>query len=70
MTQLDAAYRAWLKARAANPPGAATVRNRAAQLIEIIDALKSVYPQANLHDCEAGEDETIVRLGSTALGIY
>ena len=70
MIELDAAYRAWLKARAANPAGSATVRNRTAQLIEIIDALKSVYPQANLHDCEAGEDETIVRLGSTALGIY
>jgi hypothetical protein len=46
------------------------VRNRATRLIAIIDTLKSVYPHATLHDCDAGEDETIVRLGSTALGIY
>ena len=70
MLELDAAYRAWLVARAANAPNAKIVRDRASRLVAIIDALKSVYPLANLHDCDAGEDEQIVRLGSTALGIY
>ena len=70
MIEFDAAYRDWLTARSARPGGAAAVDAKAARLVAILDALKSVYPQATLHDCDAGEDETIVRLGSTALGIY
>jgi hypothetical protein len=70
MIDLDAAYRAWLNARAAGKPNAATIRNTSRRLIEILEALNTVYPAASLHDCDAGEDETIVRLGSTALGIF
>jgi hypothetical protein len=70
MIELDEAYREWLAARAANSAGSAALRASSARLIAIIDALKSVYPQATLHDCDAGDNETIVRLGSTALGIF
>jgi hypothetical protein len=70
MVLLDAAYRAWLNARAAPRPNPATVRTTARRLIEILETLTSVYPAASLHDCDAGEDESIVRLGSTALGIF
>jgi hypothetical protein len=70
MMELDEAYQAWLAARAANPPASAAIQAPTARLISIIDGLKSVYPQATLHDCDAGDNETIVRLGSTALGIY
>ena len=55
---------------AAAKPNATTIRNTSRRLIEILEALNTVYPAASLHDCDAGEDETIVRLGSTALGIF
>ena len=67
MIEFDQAYRDWLAARAA---GSTVLQGQTARLVAMLDALKSVYPQATLHDCDAGEDETIVRLGSTALGIY
>lgn len=70
MTDFDAAYRAWRTAWAAAKPNATTIRNTSRRLIEILEALNTVYPAASLHDCDAGEDETIVRLGSTALGIF
>ncbi len=70
MIDFDRAYRAWLTARAAPKPNPATVRDRTGKLIEILESLSTVYPAASLHDCDMGEDETIVRLGSTALGIF
>jgi hypothetical protein len=70
MTELDGAYRAWLAAKGAATPDAPTLRVTTRRLIEILEALSTVYPAASLHDCDVGEDETIVRLGSTALGIF
>ncbi len=70
MIEFDAAYRAWLTAHAAAKPKPATIRNRAKKLIEILESLTTVYPAASLYDCDEGEDETLVRLGSTALGIF
>jgi hypothetical protein len=70
MTELDGAYRAWLAAKGTATPDAPTLRVTTRRLIEILEALSTVYPAASLHDCDVGEDETIVRLGSTALGIF
>jgi hypothetical protein len=70
MTEFDKAHLAWLKARGAKTPNPATVRNAARKLILILEGLKTVYPAASLHDCDAGEDETMVRLGTSALGIF
>jgi hypothetical protein len=70
MTELDATYRAWLTARAAAKPDPVTIANTARNLIDILELLATVYPAASLHDCDAGEDENIVRLGATALGIF
>ena len=70
MTEFDAAYRAWLMARAAAKPNPATIRTRAAKLTAILESLTTVYPAASLHDCDVGEDENLVRLGSTAIGIF
>jgi len=70
MAQLDAAYLAWLSARAAATPNAATVRSTAKALIDVLEALATVYPAASLHDCDAGEADIPVRLGTTALGIF
>jgi hypothetical protein len=69
MTAFDAAYRAWLSARAAATPDPAAVRDTAKNLMAILESLVTVYPAASLHDCDLGEDETVVRLGSVALGI-
>jgi hypothetical protein len=70
MAELDRAHRAWLDALAAAPRDDARLKLRARQLIDILARLRSVYPAANLHDCDAGGDQTIVRLGTTALGIF
>lgn len=39
-----------------------------ATLIQVMSALKSIYPPATLHDCEDGNDVNPVRLGATAIG--
>ena len=70
MAELDAAYRAWLALRADESAGAVAQRNALAALIDILQRLRNVYPAATLHDCAEGEDENIVRLGSTNLGIF
>lgn len=70
MRELDAAWQAWLQARAARPLDSLLLRQCAASLIAVLESLTTVYPAASLHDCDVGEDQTIVRLGSTALGIF
>ncbi|MNE90208.1 hypothetical protein D3C80_1876980 [compost metagenome] len=70
MIDLDAAYHAWLDAKAAPGTDPAQVSDTARKLIEILESLTTVYPAASLHDCDAGEEQPIVRLGSTALGIF
>jgi hypothetical protein len=70
MIELDAAYRTWLTAKAAAAPSATDIRNASRTLIEILERLTTVYPAASLHDCNEGENETLVRLGTTALGIF
>ena len=70
MVEFDQAFRLWLIARAAAQPNPATIRTRAQRLIEVMESLRTVYPAASLHDCDLGEDDTVVRLGSTALGIF
>jgi hypothetical protein len=70
MIEFDAAFRAWLTAKAAADPDPAALHDTARDLIVVMEGLKTVYPAATLHDCDEGEDETIVRLGSTSLGIF
>ena len=70
MTLLDKAYRDWVQAEAARPQNPATVRNAKATLIEVLASLKTVYPTAELHDCDVGTDSNPVRLGATALGLF
>ncbi|MCF8243566.1 MAG: hypothetical protein K9J37_08685 [Saprospiraceae bacterium] len=38
------------------------------RLIGLLSNVKSIYPPATLHDCDVGNDDNPVRLGSTALG--
>jgi hypothetical protein len=65
MENLDAAYRAWLEARAqgSDEPG-----RKLAELIRILYAVKSVYPTERLVDCDCGEEKPKFILGQTALG--
>jgi hypothetical protein len=70
MTELDARYRAWLTRKAASPVSPVALRKALADLIEVLQGLKTVYPAATLHDCEEGDDSNPVRLGSTNLGFF
>ncbi|MDD5268363.1 MAG: hypothetical protein PHO08_14750 [Methylococcales bacterium] len=39
-------------------------------LLDLLSKLRNIYPGATLHDCDEGNDQNPVRLGSTALGNY
>ncbi|TMM58010.1 hypothetical protein FEE95_00870 [Maribacter algarum] len=60
-------YCAWLSELAKPEPNPGDLHNRLVELIDIFKNLKSVYPQATLHDCEDGDDENRVRLNSTII---
>jgi hypothetical protein len=70
MTELDVKYRAWLTQKTASPLNAAALRKALAELIAVLQGLKTIYPAATLHDCEEGDDSNPVRLGSTNLGLF
>jgi hypothetical protein len=70
MAEVDQAYRAFLAARAVAAPVPATLTATLRRLIRILQALKTVYPAAVLHDCVEDESENPVRLGRTNLGIF
>jgi hypothetical protein len=70
MAALDAAHLAWRQALAAWPRDAAALDAAAADLIGVLDRMRTIYPPATLHDCEEGGDENIVRLDETNLGPF
>lgn len=66
MARLEKAYRAWIQLKA----GAETAQ-RAATLeafIDILFAVRNVYPAQRLHKCDAPEGKGKILLGQTALG--
>ena len=70
MRDLDETWHAWL-ALASDPVADPTDFSDAlAALIAALERLRTVYPPASLHDCQEGEDENIVRLGATTLGLF
>jgi uncharacterized protein len=70
MRDLDRTWHAWLDLTA--DPGAdpAALSDALGDLIAILERLRTVYPPASLHDCQEGDDENIVRLGATTLGLF
>lgn len=73
MVELDRRYRAWLELRCTGcggEPGGEALTEAARELVEILRRLKTVYPAARLHDCAEGDDENLVRLGTTNIGIF
>ncbi len=45
-----------------------TASYRLWELVKLMEKLENTYPAATLHDCDDGNDDNPVRLGSTALG--
>jgi hypothetical protein len=70
MAELDRRYRAWLQIKADKHCDQTVLTDAQRELIDILQRLKNVYPAATLHDCVEGEDENLVRLGTTNLGIF
>jgi hypothetical protein len=60
-------YCLWLSELAKPNPDKIALHQELVKLIEIFKHLKSVYPQATLHDCIDGDDENRVRLNSTII---
>jgi hypothetical protein len=70
MAALDASHRAWREALAAWPRDDALLAQTAADLITVLENLRTIYPPATLHDCDDGGDDNIVRLDETNLGFF
>lgn len=68
MAILDDLHREWLEAL--RDGSAPALKLPAKRLIAYLPELTTVYPAASLHDCDEGDDETPIRLGSTALGLF
>ena len=70
MRELDDAWRRWLTL--VQDPATLPIdqSNALDRLIDVLERLHTVYPPATLHDCEEGEDGSIMRLGATNLGLF
>ncbi|MBT8184983.1 MAG: hypothetical protein KJN76_09085, partial [Eudoraea sp.] len=67
LQQFETDYCDWLTELAKAEPDKISLHNKLVKLIETFNNLKSVYPQATLHDCEDGDDENRVRLNNTII---
>lgn len=67
LKEFEQQYCLWLAELAKPLPDKIVLHNELTKLIAIFKNLKSVYPQATLHDCVDGDDENRVRLNSTIL---
>ncbi|QCX00965.1 hypothetical protein FGM00_12900 [Aggregatimonas sangjinii] len=67
LEEFETRYCAWLSELAKALPDKSVLQDKLTKLIETFKNLKSVYPQATLHDCEDGDDENRVRLNSTII---
>ena len=70
MRELDDVWRRWLTL--VQDPATLPIdqSNALDRLIDVLERLHTVYPPATLHDCEEGEDGSIMRLGATNLGLF
>ncbi|NHF58031.1 hypothetical protein FK220_001675 [Flavobacteriaceae bacterium TP-CH-4] len=67
LQEFETDYCDWLSELAKVEPDKIDLHDKLVKLIETFKNLKSVYPQATLHDCEDGDDENRVRLNSTII---
>jgi len=67
LQEFEQAYCSWLEELSKADPDQVVLHNRLTILLKIFKELKSVYPQATLHDCVDGDDENRVRLNNTVI---
>ena len=67
LKEFETLYCRWLKELSKKKPDPGILHTRLSKLIHVFKDLKSVYPQATLHDCQDGDDENPVRLNSTII---
>ena len=70
MRRLDVHYRRWLEEQAKEFPDSSILSERLNCLIQTLGELRNVYPEAYLHDCDDGEQESTIVLGKTYLGSF
>ena len=67
LQEFETDYCDWLTELAKAEPDKLQLQIKLIKLLGTFNNLKSVYPQATLHDCEDGDDENRVRLNSTII---
>ena len=67
LLEFESAYCAWLEELAKEESDNILLRQRLITLLKVFKNLKSVYPQATLHDCIDGDDENPVTLDNTII---
>jgi hypothetical protein len=68
MKKFEEKYLAWLKENAKEIPDQVQLSNKLKELIDAMESLRSVYPEAVLHDCEESLTDNQVLLNQTILG--
>jgi len=64
MIRFEKAFKAWLQAKCKDAVTPAILE----KLIKALTEIKSIYPEAMLHDCVEEEDENPLVLGQTSIG--
>jgi hypothetical protein len=67
LIEFEKRWCAFLKEKAKHDSDAAELNTKLIALLKEFDNLKSVYPDAHLHDCEDGDDQNRVFLDQTII---
>ena len=70
MYQLETAYKRWLRLRSQLAADPEAYSKALIMLLEVMNSLIDVHPEAFLHDCEEDADENPVKLDNTHLGTF
>ena len=70
LLRFETVYCAWLKELSLQKPDAFLLHEKLKALLEEFETLKSVYPEARLHDCKDGDDSNRVFLGQTIISSH
>jgi hypothetical protein len=70
MQALDRTYRAWLEAKAKQPPDPVATSSALNALVDVLKRLKSVHPAVELHDFREDRGENPVLLDRSNIGIF
>jgi hypothetical protein len=67
LLRFEKLYCGWLSELAKEEPVMLTLHDKLTLLLAEFEELKSVYPEARLHDCIDGDDSNRVFLGNTII---